>query len=169
MFGLSFVPDKHNAANSRPSGFIFSATYAPAYMYQFSPSYSLSYCQQFMYIYIYINIQPKLQANLGTINYSQIKHSNKKNWLHLDLNPQPFSKLHVFGWPVIQLHSNKTQPIFPKYTHHRGQRKWLAQWAEDCARSCIFHGKDYKSSKTIDFVIKVGLWLRLINNIALTV
>ena len=40
---------------------------------------------------------PKLEANLGTISYSQINHSNKK-MLQLDLNPQPCSKLHPQYW-----------------------------------------------------------------------
>ena len=86
----------------------------------------------------------------GTISYSQIKHSSKKNWLHLDSNPQPFSKRNVYDlcvvlstktntnnntWPVVQLNSNKTQPI--GQVLHPRWCKWIAWWAEDIATKLV--------------------------------
>ena len=64
--------------------------------------------------------------------------------------------------PVIQLHSNKAQPIFAKSSIHCGGdplwwRKWLAVGKGHYYKShefkyhwrrCIFHRKDFKSSET---------------------
>ena len=75
-------------------------------------------------------------------------------------------------WPEIQLQSDKIHPIFSLVLNALW-RKWLARWAGINVETwwvwVLVEGLHFSWKRfqilqnTIDFVRKVGLWLRLIN------
>ena len=96
------------------------------------------------------------RPTLAPLAIPKLNIQMKKNWLQLDSNLKPCSNNNNTR-PAIQLHKIKIQPFFIKTAIHHAQMDSDCDVQSNyCYKDCgfksysgrIFHGKDFKSSKT---------------------